>query len=193
MSNALKVTILLALIVVVGFPGIGSWLESSMLLHMLVQLPVLAFFGWWLGEMIPQNIVKKINAWNMFGLAGVLLMSGAGLFWMLPSVLDASLASIQFLFLKIASMVLLIGMMLSITSKVWHPVLKGIFLLEAWAMLGRFGYGYLISPDRLCANYLFNEQQLLGETLLGIAAIWATLWSLKVFIGMDVLRLRMMG
>jgi len=43
-------------------------------------------------------------------------------------------------------------------------------------MLGRFGYLFKVSPDRLCNNYLLGEQQLVGNILLvlsiGIGALW---------------------
>jgi len=162
---------------------IAAWLESSMLLHVLVQLPLLAWAGWLGGALLPPRWVEWLNRYNRRGVTGVVLVSGVALFWMLPSALDASLDSGLFAAAKAVSITLLIGTALFITSRVWHPLLKGLFLLEAWAMLARLGYVYAISPDRLCTNYLFGEQQLLGETLLWIAGAWAALWTAHIMIG----------
>ena len=90
-------------------------------------------------------------------------------------------------------MTLFIGMALSLTNKVVHPIVKGVFLLESWAMLGRLGYLYKVSPERLCSNYLLNEQQLLGTALIYLAVLSAIIWALRVLFGVDILRLKLIG
>ena len=193
MKTPVRATLLAAALAVLCATPVAAWLESSMLLHVLVQLPLLAWAGWLAGGLLAPSWVNRLNQYNRRGVTGVVLISGAAFFWMLPSALDASLDSRLFAAGKAVSIPLLIGTALFVTSKVWHPLLKGVFLLEAWAMLGRLGYVYVISPDRLCSNYLFSEQQLLGETLLWIAGAWAVAWAARTILGVDWLRPGMTG
>lgn len=183
MNKRARLAALLACWMAVSATPVATWLESSMLLHVLVQLPLLAWAGWLGGALLPSPWVEQLNRYNRRGVTGVVLVSGVAFFWMLPSALDASLDSAFFAAAKAVSITLLIGAALFVTSRVWHPLLKGVFLLEAWAMLARLGYVYAISPDRLCTNYLFGEQQLLGEALLWIAGAWAVLWAAHILVG----------
>lgn len=193
MSTPARLAALLVGWIVVSATPVAAWLESSMLLHVLVQLPLLAWAGWLGGALLPSPWVEWLNRYNRRGVTGVVLVSGVAFFWMLPSALDASLDSGFFAAAKAVSITLLIGTALFVTSRVWHPLLKGLFLLEAWAMLARLGYVYAISPDRLCTNYLFGEQQLLGEALLWLAGAWAVLWTTRIMTGPNWPRLKTTG
>lgn len=56
----------------------------------------------------------------------------------------------------------------------------GVVLLELTATLFRLGWLYLISPVRLCSNYLLDDQQRLGASLLaiGFATVVVLVWKL---------------
>jgi hypothetical protein len=183
MKVALTWILLICSALVITLPGIGSWLESSLLLHVLVQLPLLVFLGWLAGGALPAEWVRRINTFNTAGIVGVLMMSFSGLFWMLPSALDASLQITGYAVMKGISLFLFIGVVLSITNKVINPIMRGVFLLEGWAMLGRLGSIYKVSPERLCNSYLLNEQQQLGAILIFIAIVIAVFWACKVLFG----------
>lgn len=157
-------------------------LEEQMVFHLLIQLPVLVFMGWLAGELAPKALHKRMEPYNHHGITGVILITVLGLFWMLPSALDAALESNSYALAKVASM-LLIGISWSFTRRCIHPLVKGVFLLELWAMLGRFGYLFKVSPDRLCTNYLLGEQQLVGHILLMLSITIGTLWVIHVLFG----------
>lgn len=161
---------------------ISERLEAQMVLHLLFQLPALVLLGWLAAEMLPQSWHQRANQYNHHGLTGVVLITTLGLFWMLPSALDAALESDCYALAKVLSM-LLIGASWSLTRRCIHPLVKGVFLLELWAMLGRFGYLFKVSPDRLCNNYLLGEQQLVGNILLILSIAIGALWVSRVLFG----------
>lgn len=186
----IKPVLALLLAVVITLSPIGSALETRMFSHVLIQLPLLVFIGWYMAGFLPTRVTAELRRWNQGGVTGVLIMSAAGIYWMLPSALDSSINYLEYAVAKLGSMVVLIGMVLRLTQQHWNAILKGVFLLEVWAMLGRFGYGYTVSPDRLCTNYLFNEQIFVGQSLLAIAAFWACAWALKIIIGFNLFKLK---
>ncbi|MBP9591917.1 MAG: hypothetical protein KBE42_07595, partial [Steroidobacteraceae bacterium] len=61
-------------------------------------------------------------------------------------------------------------------------VVLGVFLLELTASAFRMGWLYIVSPMRLCSNYLLSDQQLLGRLLLVLGAAlclllaWQLIW-----------------
>jgi hypothetical protein len=59
-------------------------------------------------------------------------------------------------------------------------VVRGVFLLELIASAFRLGWLYLVSPTRLCSNYLLSDQQQLGKYLfaIGIATCLVLAWKL---------------
>ncbi|WP_415889874.1 hypothetical protein ACMXYV_00725 [Neptuniibacter sp. SY11_33] len=182
MQQAMKWLLLLINLLLLTVGPLSELLEEQMVLHLLFQLPVLVLFGWFAGEMLPKKWQISANQYNWQGITGVVVITVVGLFWMLPSALDAALESNIYDFAKVTSM-LLLGCTWSLTRHCIHPLVKGVFLLELWAMLGRFGYLFKVSPDRLCNNYLLGEQQLVGHILLTLSIVIGALWVAKVLFG----------
>jgi hypothetical protein len=77
---------------------------------------------------------------------------------------------------------LLVGLPLAQSWPRSSFVVRGVFLLELIATLFRLGWLYLVSPLRLCNNYLLDDQQRLGQILIAAGAIlllwiaWKLLW-----------------
>ncbi|WP_415902508.1 hypothetical protein ACMXYR_00630 [Neptuniibacter sp. QD29_5] len=182
MQQAMKWLLLLINLLLLTVGPLSELLEEQMVLHLLFQLPVLVLFGWFAGEILPKHWQTYLNRYNWQGITGVVVITVVGLFWMLPSALDAALDSNVYAFAKVTSM-LLLGCTWSLTHRCIHPLVKGVFLLELWAMLGRFGYLFKVSPDRLCNNYLLGEQQLVGHILLTLSIVIGALWVAKILFG----------
>ena len=167
------------------FPSvIAQTLQANLVTHMLVQLPLLVLLGWYWADALPANVCAHFNRFNRMGLSGVVLMSLVALFWMLPRTLDASLESAGFAVAKAVMLVFLFGATLRLSNRIMHPIVRGVWLLEGWAMLMRLGWVYQVSPERLCSNYLLGEQQLLGAILIAGGAVWAVLWITKILFGL---------
>lgn len=149
---------------------------------MLIQIPLLGLAGWLLAQGTPVRLRRAIAGWNHRGISGLVLATLAGLFWMLPRMMDASLDEPIITLAKFLSVPLLIGAPIALSWPRMGFVVRGVFLIELIATCFRMGWLYLVSPVRLCSNYLLNDQQRLGEYLLMIGAAiilllaWKLMW-----------------
>ncbi|MDE2055158.1 MAG: hypothetical protein KGI62_10810 [Xanthomonadaceae bacterium] len=165
-----------------ALPPVRHALEATMTLQMLVQIPLLAFAGWCMAAFMPRRGIDAMAAWNRSGISGFVLASLAAIVWMLPRMLDAALDAPSVEIAKFVSVPLLIGAPLKISWPRAGFVVRGVFLVEVIAMAIRLGWLYLVSPVRLCSNYLLNDQQQLGRIMLAIGAAiclllaWKLVW-----------------
>lgn len=161
-------------------PPVRHALESTMILQMLVQIPLLALAGWSLARATPDWLDRRLVDWNHCGISGLLLASLAGMVWMLPLAMDAALDDPRFTLAKFLSVPLLIGAPVALSWPRAGFVVRGVVLLELTATAFRLGWLYLISPVRLCSNYLLDDQQRLGKILLalGLAMVLLLAWKL---------------
>ncbi|MEO7071931.1 MAG: hypothetical protein ABI078_02520 [Rhodanobacter sp.] len=141
-----------------------------MTMQMLLQLPLLVGVGYALAIALPAKALARAAPWNRFGLTGLVLVSVVGALWMLPRALDASVTEPLVGAAKYMSLPLLIGLPLALSWPHMNFIVRGVFLLEGIATCFRLGWLYLISPDRLCALYLLDDQRRLGQYLLVIGA-----------------------
>ncbi|HEX5339404.1 MAG TPA: hypothetical protein VFX47_00810 [Gammaproteobacteria bacterium] len=156
--------------VILLLPPMMRSLESSMSAQMLVQIPLLAAVGWFLRGIVPRRLTIALESWNYNGIAGLILAALAVAFWMLPRSLDAAVTDPMVATAKFVSVPLLIGLPLGLSWPRMGFVIRGVFLAELVAMCFRLGWLYLISPIRLCSNYLLDDQQRSGKYLLLIGA-----------------------
>jgi hypothetical protein len=182
MSTRRTAPVAALLFLALALPPVRHALEASMTAQMLVQLPLLAGVGYLLGLALPVRVAAPLANWNHRGVTGFVLASLASAYWMLPRLLDASVTEPAIAAIKFVSVPLLVGLPL---AQSWHRsgfVVRGVFLLELIASLFRLGWLYLVSPLRLCNNYLLDDQQRLGQILIALGAIlflwiaWKLLW-----------------
>lgn len=153
-----------------ALPPARQALESTMTLQFLAQVPMLVLAGAWFAAALPRPVGAALGRWNGQGVAGALLASLAGLVWMLPRMMDASVNDGRFALAKFVSVPLLIGAPLALSWPRMGFVVRGVFVLELVATAFRLGWLYLASPERLCSNYLLGDQRLLGSSLLVLGA-----------------------
>ena len=170
------------LFLALALPPLRHALESSMTAQMLVQLPLLVGVGYLLGLALPVRVAAQLADWNHRGICGFVLASLASAYWMLPRLLDASLTEPAIAAIKLVSVPLLVGLPLAQSWPRSSFFVRGLFLLELIASLFRLGWLYLVSPLRLCNNYLLDDQQRLGQILIALGATlflwiaWKLLW-----------------
>lgn len=165
---------------VLAVPPVRHALESTMTSQMLVQVPLLALAGWWIVRGLPDGFERRLAGWNRGGISGLLLASLTGLVWMLPLAMDAALDDPRVTLAKFLSVPLLIGAPIALSWPRAGFVVRGVVLVELIATAIRLGWLYLISPVRLCSNYLLDDQQQLGKILLviGFGILLALAWKL---------------
>ena len=156
----------------------GSFLEASLLSHVLVEIPLLIFIGITIGSLMRQRMPRILDS---ISIPCVLLASFTLVFWMIPRWLDASLNDEFVAFIKYTSVPLLIGIPLALCWRNLHPIARGVVKIEFLAMLFRLGWIYLVAPDRLCNNYLLSEQQQLGNMLIILGFLVGMIWLGQVF------------
>ena len=156
---------------VLASPPARGWLESSMSAQMLLQLPLLAAIGVCSASAIPAAVRGALARWDRWGISGLLLASMTSLVWMLPRALDAAVDDVGVAAAKYATVPLLIGLPLALSWGRAGFVLRGVFLAETIATCFRLGWLYRVSPERLCSNYLLDDQQRLGDWLMLIGAV----------------------
>lgn len=177
---ALEGALLWMLLVV---PPIRQALQATMTAQMLVQIPLLVIAGWLISGAVPRRVDAALARWNSAGVTGVLLASVTAAMWMLPRMLDASVDEAWVAAAKFTSIPLLIGVPLALSWPLMAFVVRGVFLLELTASAFRMGWLYLVSPMRLCSNYLLSDQQLLGRLLLVLGAALCLLLAWKLIWG----------
>lgn len=161
----------LALFCALLLPPVRVALQSRMAAQMLVQIPLLIVVGYGLRGAAPQRLATILKGWNYNGIAGLLLASFATAFWMLPRSLDAAASEPLVTAAKFVSVPLLIGLPIGLSWPRMSFVVRGVFVAEFIAMFFRLGWLYMISPVRLCNNYLLGDQQRSGQYMLIIGGV----------------------
>lgn len=184
------------LIALISFFPLMTFLERSLLSHLLVQFPLLIMLGVVLSQRLswpqqlswPQRVATQPRRWcpiNPWGIAGMLLSTAVLLAWMLPRWLDWSLEAPHHALIKYVSLVFLIGFPLGASWSKLHAVARAVVKVEFLTMLLRLAWLYLISPSRLCNNYPLDEQRMLGWSVLLIAACLIAFWSAGPLFGLN--------
>ncbi len=170
----------LALLLLLAMPLSRQLLESSLINHMLVQIPLLALVGWLMGKCFLEH---KFEQLNRYGIPGLLIAVFAILFWMIPRWLDAALSEPIWEVMKFITVPLFIGLPLGISW--WHlsSFSRAVVWTNTISMLLVLGWLYVAAPVRVCNNYLVNQQQEFGYVVMSLAVMIALYWVARLFFG----------
>lgn len=173
---------LLLLLAILGMLALRHAFESSMALHMGVQIPLLVVLGGLTVDLLRRRYTWLLGFSQRYRtslLLAALFIIGL---WMLPRLLDAALHQPVYALLKWLSLPMA-GMALVLSWRYLPFVLRGVLHIEALAMLLRLGWLYLIAPQRYCVSYLLDDQSILGYLLLSYGAVYALLLIAGVMLG----------
>jgi hypothetical protein len=159
-------------------------LEATMQRQMLLQLPLLFAAGLLLGASIaPRDTTRSreessaswLGAWNVQGIAGLLLVSGVVMTWMVPRALDAAVESVVVDVVKASSLVAA-GAIAWLSWRAASALVRTFVVGNVAWMMATFGMLLLDTPARLCANYGASDQRVTGISMiiLTVAAVVAT-------------------
>lgn len=152
-----------------------------MVLHMLVQIPLILFAGWSLAQGCPEQVKADLQRWNYAGIAGLLMTSLVLIFWMLPRALDIVLTDNTLELLKFLSLVMA-GAALKLSWQAAGIIARGVFLGNVLPMMMVVGWLYIESPVRICNSYLSNDQLRTGRGLLALSIAGSLIWLYAFFI-----------
>lgn len=172
--------------------GLRDVVESSMLLHMTVQIPALAICGFLFGRHALRERrpwLARVQTFNGGGATGLLAASMVMIGWMLPRLLDEARLDAAVDAVKVAT-VLGAGFAVAVSWPRCPRLWRGVVHLEAIATLARFGWGYLVAEQRLCASYLLADQQNTATALLAFATAWTLLVLWRPLVGRPALDTR---
>ncbi|MCC7321387.1 MAG: hypothetical protein IT542_10485 [Rubellimicrobium sp.] len=167
-------------------PPLAAWWEAGMVRHMLGQIPLLVLAGVLIA---PRGTGQGPGAGaDPLAIAAVLVAVFCLLFWMIPRWLDAAVGDGRVDAAKIASLVLLAGILPGWAWPRLGLVARAFVWVHVATMFGTLGILYRIAPDRLCTSYLVSEQEGLGFWSLVVAGVMVALGTLAALSGRGLAR-----
>src|SRR5580765_5213881 len=103
------------LVGVLALAGMREALERVMATHMLVQIPLLGLAGALAATGLKPEWKRRIDAWNLGGVSGIVLALIASSWWMVPRALDLALASPAMELTKLVTLPLFVGAPLALS------------------------------------------------------------------------------
>ena len=157
-------------------------LEANLIGHVLVQMPLLASSGWFLGSALEPKFDKVMERWNRFGVAGLTLTIFTVLFWMVPRSVDGAVALSGYEAFKFVSLPGA-GAALVLSLPRTHPLFAGALKANFVSMMAILAWVYTAAPVRLCNSYLVNDQKMLGAGMAILAVVLGIYWGLGLLFG----------
>jgi hypothetical protein len=162
---------LFGLVLLIGLmlPPVARLMESVMIVHMHMQMPMLVISGFFMARLFQQRCPQFFNKYNQNGAAGILLFIIIMAYWLLPRTMDEALTLETVEVFKFVSLPFFAGVPLRDSwnrlSKTWKNNIISLFTVIFLGM----GWLYIQSNDQLCNNYLVIDQVILGWGLITMA------------------------
>jgi hypothetical protein len=165
-----------------GVAPLRAALESSMVTHMLVQIPLLVLAGWLFAVSLRPALDASIDRLDRSGIALALVALFASSYWMLPRALDAALADPWVEVSKFLTLPLLVGVPARLCAPRLSPLAAGFIVANLLSMWAAAGWMYRAFPARLCNYYLIDQQVLAGTLLVWLSVALAVIWLASFFV-----------
>jgi hypothetical protein len=163
----------LLLFVFLVIPPVAHYMESVMIIHMHMQMPLLVIAGCLMGRAVQIKFPSFLAKWNENGVPGILLFTIVTALWMVPRMMDEALASQGTEWFKFLSLALLAGVPLRISWGLLSPAWKNSIFILFTGLFALMGWLYIKVPIQLCNNYLLIEQITLGWAFVTMAVCLA--------------------
>jgi hypothetical protein len=159
----------LFLLIGLMLPPVANLMESVMIVHMHMQMPMLVIAGFLMARIFQQRFPQFFAKYNQNGVPGILLFIIIIAYWMLPRTMDEALTVQSVEIFKFISLPFLAGVPLRDSwEKLSKPAKNNIITLVTVMFLG-MGWLYIQSNDQLCNNYLVIDQIILGWGFITMA------------------------
>ncbi|MGO4888448.1 hypothetical protein ACJ2A9_11865 [Anaerobacillus sp. MEB173] len=169
----------LALFIFLVIPPIANFMESIMVIHMHMQMPMLVIAGLLMAPFFQKRFPQFFEKWNGTGFPGLLLFIIIMGYWLLPRTMDEALTLTSVEVFKFISLPFLAGVPLRDSWKKISKFGKNILIAIFTVIFLGMGFLYIYAPFQLCNNYLMIEQLTLGWGFL-LTAIGMIIYLLYV-------------
>ncbi|MDF2787610.1 MAG: hypothetical protein K0S80_708 [Neobacillus sp.] len=143
-------------------PPVANFMESVMVIHMHMQMPMLVIAGMLMARFFQKKFPGFFEKWNSNGVPGITLFVLIVIYWMLPRTMDEALTSHLVEGFKFISLPFLAGISLRDSWKKLNPFGKNSIIISFTVLFLGLGWLYIWSPVQLCNNYLVIQQITLG-------------------------------
>jgi hypothetical protein len=156
----------LLLFIFLVIPPVADFMETLMVIHMHMQMPMLVIAGMLMAPFFQKRFPNFFQKWNSNGIPGITLFVIIMVYWMLPRTMDEALTSPLVEGFKFISLPFLAGISLRDSWKKLNPFGKNSIIISFTVLFIGLGWLYIWSPVQLCNNYLMIEQVTLGWAFL---------------------------
>ena len=143
-------------------PPVANLLESIMIIHMHMQMPLLVIAGFLMAKFFQTRFPHFFEKWNHNGVPGIILFVIIWVYWMIPRTMDEALTVQSVELFKFFSLPFLAGIPFRDSWKKLGSTGKNVIFISFTIMFIGLGWLYIGSPVQLCNNYLIIEQITLG-------------------------------
>lgn len=143
-------------------PPVANLVESIMITHMHMQMPLLVVSGFFMARIFQLRFPRFFEKWNSNGIPGMTLFMIIIIYWTIPRTMDEALTLQSVEIFKFISLPFLAGIPLRDSWKKLSEVGKKIIIIIFTVKYFGMGALYIWSPDQLCNNYLLIDQLTLG-------------------------------
>lgn len=150
-------------------PPVAKLMESIMIIHMHMQMPLLVISGFLMAPFFLTKFSNFFEKWNQNGVPGILLFSIIMVYWTLPRTMDEALTLQTVEVFKFISLPFLAGIPLRDSWKKLSTFIKHFVIVFFTFLFIGMGWLYITSTDQLCNNYLVIDQVILGWGFLTMA------------------------
>ena len=151
--------------------------------QMLVQMGLLVLVGFALGRVLLRTYGALAARFAPFRWALLISATFTLALWRLPRLLDLAVEDPAVEVIKALTLTFLAGLPLCLAWQAFGPVMHGVIHVEAVATLFRLAWLYLDSPVRLCAQYRYDEQTLLGGYLIALGSAYVIWLGARALLG----------
>jgi hypothetical protein len=170
----------LLLLIALMLPPVANLMESVMIIHMHMQMPMLVIIGIIMASFFQERFPEFFEKWNENGVPGIVLFIIIMSYWMLPRTMDEALTNLNVEIFKFISLPFLAGIPLMDSWKKLSSTVKNAVIIFFTVVFIGIGWLYINAPNPLCNNYLVIDQIILGWGFL-ITAIGLIIYLLYDF------------
>ncbi|WP_188455256.1 hypothetical protein [Virgibacillus oceani] len=154
-------------------PPVAALLESIMIIHMHMQMPLLILSGFLMARLIQLKFPDFFRKWNSNGVPGIMLFSIILVYWMIPRTMDEALTIEASELFKFISLPFLAGVPLRDSWKKISSAGKNSVFIIFIILFSLMGWLYIAADEQICNNYLRVDQITLGWGYVTMAVCMA--------------------